>query len=339
MIFIIENVLKVKHSLPINRNEIIVKDFNDNFTVNGLLLLEKRPIMPIVTIANNRNIIFGDGTTTYVFDSDFNFRFELSGYFLYNNENKYLTSKRTETVLELFEYEDNVLVRHVKSKDLLEYNLVFKDDHVIAINYKYKTRLLKLSSIDFSLEWEFDVSEISSDNSHPVHRKVYIYVLGVKIYSNLLIVPLSQWGLIGLDIESGEVVWKLNDVQTWISYIFENRLYGVSNKIYEIDVHSGILIKSRKLEEVFDFSNERIRDSLTAIQGISISERYIIFGNKGLVHVIDRKTFNLMETIHIDATEGVHPCAPMYKDGYLYVVDCDRYLHILKDESYKESKF
>src|SRR5690606_20069708 len=127
--------------------------------------------------------------------------------------------------------------------------------HVIAINYKYKTRLLKLSSIDFSLEWEFDVSEISSDNSHPVHRKVYIYVLGVKIYSNLLIVHLSQWGLIGLDIESGEVVWKLNDVQTWISYIFENRLYGVSDKIYEIDVHSGILIKSRKLEEVFDFSN------------------------------------------------------------------------------------
>lgn len=244
------------------------------------------------------------------------------GYLLFDNHSNNTISLKDMKLKTLWGLED------------INIHYVYRQENKLVIVQGNPNNILKC--LDFNtgkVLWELDVSGIGPTYDHRGKQKGKIQGNGIHVFENIIVVPLVMWGLIGVDFQTGKVLWTLDDKQKWVPFKYDNFLYGVGEVVYEIDSKTGEFLRSKKIDEILDRSNERVRDSLIAIQGISVSEKYIIFGNKGLVYILDRATFNLIETLEIDCTIGVYTGPPLYKDGYLYIIDCDQYLHVIKDES------
>jgi hypothetical protein len=233
-------------------------------------------------------------------------------------------------------------LKFIDTKDTIRWELIDTDVHyiheyknkIVIISYKKKHIIKCVDLLTGKLEWEVDVSEIGRHIDSGRDNIGIVHSYKVRLYKHIAIIPLLFWGNIGIDINTGAILWKLNDRETYHSYQFGHLMYGISEFLYEFDAITGQVLRTKDLREILDMKDSRICDAMIAIQGISISERYIIFGNKGLVFVVDRLTFTLIETLEIDARDGTYSGGPLYIDGMLYIVDCNNFLHVIKDNNY-----
>lgn len=208
-------------------------------------------------------------------------------------------------------------------------------DKLIIVQFKNNHLVVCVDIHSGNLDWSVDVSEIGKHIDSGKGRIGKVHSYKVVLYENIAIIPLVNWGNIGIDINSGKVIWQQKNKATWHSYQFGHLRYGISAFLYEYDARTGEMLRTKDIAEMLDMKNPRIWDAIVAIQGVSVSEKYIIFGNKGLVFIIDRLTFTLIETLEIDDINvGTYNGSPLYKDGMLYIVDSDNCLHVIKDENY-----
>jgi outer membrane protein assembly factor BamB len=184
-------------------------------------------------------------------------------------------------------------------------------------------------------EWTVDISEIG--------RRILpsgkvelgkVHSPKVKLYENIAVIPILSWGTIGIDINTGDILWQLSHPSTYINYQYGQYLYTVGDNIIEFDAKSGLVLRSKPITDILDMLNLDIKSATRAVQGVSVSEKYIIYGNRGYVWIISRSTLELIETVEIEAQGSVYSGSPLYHEGMLYIVDGFGHLHVIQDEVY-----
>jgi len=222
-----------------------------------------------VCIYNDKTIFFKDGSI--VIDADYIF-----------SESNRLFYKHNKQLFEL-----DLLQFMVKDKGLSGVSFCFVNDLIIAsdYDYKHKTTFIKCYKsevlvLNLSIEGIFSVKcsshcvlmqnidkrEISVFNLHDKELKNYklsefetynespkLVVDGDSfVFQNSLICPVTEGGLIAIDIKSGDLKWHLFDSKrpTSLQCYNNNIVFASSYRFLEIDLKTGRILRDIDLLSV-----------------------------------------------------------------------------------------
>lgn len=222
-----------------------------------------------VCIYNDKTIFFKEGSI--VIDADYIF-----------SESNRLFYKHNKQLFEL-----DLLQFMAKDKGLSGVSFCFVNDLIIASDYDYKNKITFVKCYEkevlvstFSLEGIFSVrcsshcvlmqnidkKEISVFNLHDKELKNYklsdinIYDKLTKlvvdsdsfVFQNSLICPVSEGGLIAIDIKSGDLKWHIFDSKrpTSLQCYNNNIVFASSYRFLEIDLKTGRILRDIDLLSV-----------------------------------------------------------------------------------------
>ncbi len=229
-----------------------------------------------VCIYNDKTIFFKEGSI--VIDADYIF-----------SESNRLFYKHNKQLFEL-----DLLQFMAKDKGLSGVSFCFVNDLIIASDYDYKNKITFVKCYEkevlvstFSLEGIFSVrcsshcvlmqnidkKEISVFNLHDKELKNYnlsdinIYDKLTKlvvdsdsfVFQNSLICPVSEGGLIAIDIKSGDLKWQLFDLdRPYQGFVLNDAVCFIGEWfLIEIDLRNGEIMRKvdiRTLSFNYDFN-------------------------------------------------------------------------------------
>lgn len=213
--------------------------------------------------------------------------------------------------------------------------IVYEFNNVLIITYHKGQDLLTALNIDTGEElWSFEVDK--ELNYNPVKEaKPVILNQYLQYWNDNVIFLVSFWGMVSLNLFNGEIQWK--EKGRGFSVIFGDYGYSISEEaIIEYDVQDCSIIRSKDIRDYADGLEMSMFDILVFSKYPLITEKNIFFGGKDYVFAVDRKTFDLVQVLKIDASGGVYS-DQVYYDGHIYILDYYNYLHKIKDFSESES--
>jgi len=142
-------------------------------------------------------------------------------------------------------------------------------------------------------------------------------------FENLLFVPLRGGQLLALDVKTGEKVWMLEQDISGQYAIIEDKIYKKNKILYEIDTHSGQVLRQKE-----DWSGFISAGPIWAYDDILIIVNIL----EGDVILLDRKTFEIKDKINIGSRIAHWKDNIIWHENKLYVLDLNNTLHIFENE-------
>ena len=212
LIKIKENINKV---IPFKEG-IIYSLLNDNLLYDNTLLMEGIDGTSIYKISDSLIQVFDEEKGCYYIDENFNII--KSNYFLIANENsKYLIAWANAVKISRGVYNRSIC--------LLENDLVNVKEIILEENYQYletytndvlitsnKDVILGYHIFPTNFLWEFPLSSLGKWKNPYTDEEIDFQVRRlIGIYNNILWVFLNAEGFIGLDIETGELKYRIRE--------------------------------------------------------------------------------------------------------------------------------
>jgi outer membrane protein assembly factor BamB len=243
---------------------------------------------------------------------------------------------------EYLDNEVNLCVYNCKN-DLNEWKKNFKIGHIrffdnrnifcseLTIKTPSPIELICLSIDDGSEKWSLDVSEIGRYNMHKKDtigsvRKV------VGVYKNIVVVSITGDKLLGIDINSGEIVWTCHS-NSYLQFHPNNLnlIYGIgASNVWCIDARNGKMIYKQNLEKQYKKFNVDATSACFSIYGDFIYFANTHKGKIGALHIPDKK---IIWSFHLPGDVGIPSNNhPILHQNRLYVTDSEGTLHIFEKE-------
>ena len=274
LIKIKENINKV---IPFKEG-IIYSLLNNNLLYDNTLLMEGIDGISIYKISDSLIQVFDEEKGCYYIDENFNII--KSNYFLIANENsKYLIAWANAVKISRGVYNRSIC--------LLENDLVNVKEIILEENYQYlKTYtndVLITSSKDVILGyhifptnflWEFPLSIFGKFKyKYSEEEKDYEVEQFIGIYNNILWVYLNPRELIGIDVETGKLKYRLlgikkkNAVGIVENYLDNEDYYIFYGADFKLDTKKGVIfgLKADRFFEI-DLNKESIIPYLFGLQ-------------------------------------------------------------------------
>ena len=363
LIEIKENINKV---IPFKEG-IIYSLLNDNLLYDNTLLMEGIDGTSIYKISDALIQVFDEEKGCYYIDENFNII--KSDYFLIANENsKYLIAWANAVKISRGVYNRSIC--------LLENDLVNVKEIILEENYlyleTYTNDVLITSSKDIilgyhifptNLLWEFPLSSLGKWKNPYTDEEIDFQVRRlIGIYNNILWVFLNAEGFIGLDIETGELKYRISEYQQAIGktstssyedgkgffrsdYLLDNKkrkILGLAVDVFiEIDLtQEPPFVTQYGLQEEFEKYNIKKANDTAGSYVIQDNLLYFYLAEKLRFGILD---INTKEIIYVS-----EPIAVVERDdsftrlrdlkvseNKVYILDSNHTLHIFEREEKK----
>ena len=360
LIEIKENINKV---IPFKEG-IIYSLLNDNLLYDNTLLMEGIDGTSIYKISNSLIQVFDEEKGCYYIDENFNII--KSNYFLIANENsKYLIAWANAVKISRGVYNRSIC--------LLENDLVNVKEIILEENYQYletytndvlitsnKDVILGYHIFPTNLLWEFPLASLGKWKNPYTDEEIDFQVRRfIGIYNGIFWVFLNAEGFIGLDIETGELRYRIPEYHQAIGktstssyddskgffrsdYLLDNekgKILGLAVDVFiEIDLtQEPPFVTQYGLQEEFEKYNiKKANDT---------AEDYVIQDNLLYFYLAEQLRFGILdintkEIIYISEPIAVverDDCFTQLKDlkvseNKVYILDSNHMLHIFERE-------
>ena len=349
LIKIKENINKV---IPFKEG-IIYSSLNNNLLYDNTILMEGIDGTSIYKISDSLIQVFDEEKGCYYIDENFNII--KSNYFLIANENsKYLIAWANAVKISREVYNRSIC--------LLENDLVNVKEIILEENYQYleaytndvlitsnKDVILGYHIFPTNLLWEFPLASLGKwKNSWDEERDFEVYKL-IGIYNNIFWAFIEIGGFIGLDIETGELKYRISEYHMGkesklffrSDYYLDNergKIFGLAHIFIEIDLNQAPpFVTQYGLQEEFEKYNIK--------KANDIAEDFVVQDNLLYFYLAEQLRFgvldiNTKEIIYISEPIAVverDDCFTELKDlkvseNKVYILDSNHTLHIFERE-------
>lgn len=349
LIEIKENINKVT---PFKEG-IIYSLLNDNLLYDNTLLMEGIDGTSIYKISDALIQVFDEEKGCYYIDENFNII--KSNYFLIANENsKYLIAWANAVKISRGVYNRSIC--------LLENDLVNVKEIILEENYQYlKTYtndVLITSSKDVILGyhifptnflWEFSLSSLGKwKNSWDEERDFEIRHF-IGIYNRIIWAFIEIGGFIGLDIETGELKYRISEYHMGkesklffrSDYYLDNergKIFGLAHIFIEIDLNQDSpFVTQYGLQEEFEKYNIK--------KANDIGEDFVVQDNLLYFYLAEQLKFGILDINTKEIIYVSDPIAVVERDdsftrlrdlkvseNKVYILDSNHTLHIFERE-------
>ncbi|EKB56730.1 hypothetical protein [Bergeyella zoohelcum] len=201
------------------------------------------------------------------------------------------------------------------------YNLLH--DKIIFLRDDYDTKkITKLNVQTGKSLWSYTCPE-----GRKIEGNLYAYqeVLAfIEIDDNV------QTTLVGLDIHSGEILYK--EVVGLIHYQQQgNKLYGFASTTFGDNTYSEIDILKGEVYEK-SFPNYK-RNTVSHLATIKEDYLYYSIYKDGGIGIIDTKKKEIIKEEFLDIEDGIQIEAPVVTEDKIYILDSEQVLHIYQRET------
>jgi hypothetical protein len=200
----------------------------------------------------------------------------------------------------------------------MEYGIRYESDNIMIFSNRFKKIVSNVSFESGESRWIFEINEDIYGNIHKYH--------------NTLIIPLKNNHLLGINAQTGEKLWELENCLNYYSLEEETGLlYGYARDSFDIvDVIKGEKILQKQLVGSMDKYQ------------ISPDQNMCALTDNGLYFVSNWKGTTKFGKVNIHAQEiefvqelgverGIKAQAPVYHNGRLYILDSVGTLHIFEE--------
>ena len=360
LIKIKENINKV---IPFKEG-IIYSLLNDNLLYDNTLLMEGIDGTSIYKISDALIQVFDEEKGCYYIDENFNII--KSDYFLIANENsKYLIAWANAVKISRGVYNRSIC--------LLENDLVNVKEIILEENYQYletytndvlitsnKDVILGYHIFPTNFLWEFPLSSLGKWKNPYTDEEIDFQVRRlIGIYNNILWVFLNAEGFIGLDIETGELKYRIPEYHQAIGktstssyddskgffrsdYLLNNekgKILGLAVDVFiEIDLtqEPPFVIQYGLQEEFEKYNIKKANDT---------AENYVIQDNLLYFYLTEQLKFGILDINTKEIIYVSEPIAVVERDdsftrlrdlkvseNKVYILDSNHTLHIFERE-------
>ena len=192
----------------------------------------------------------------------------------------------------------------------------------------YKNNAVEISKVYPDNLWQKDISSYGRYINLREEQQPNEIDGELMSFENLLFVPLRGGQLIALDVKKGEEVWMLEQNISGQYAIIEDRIYKKNRILYEIEAHSGEILRQKE-----DWNGFISAGPIWAYDDMLIIVNIL----EGDIILFDRKTFEIKDKINIGNRMAHWKDNIIWRDNKLYVLDLNNTLHIFENE--KENEF
>lgn len=196
-------------------------------------------------------------------------------------------------------------------------NIITQDDHSLIVKEMFDKKVVEKLAFTGQSLWSYTCPE-----GRKIEGNLYAYqeVLAfIEIDDNV------QTTLVGLDIHSGEILYK--EVVGLIHYQQQdNKLYGFASTTFGDNTYSEIDILKGEVYEK-SFPNYK-RDTASHLATIKDDYLYYSIYKDGGIGIIDTKKKEIIKEEFLDIEDGVQIEAPVVTEDKIYILDSEQVLHI-----------
>jgi hypothetical protein len=170
-------------------------------------------------------------------------------------------------------------------------------------------------------------------------KSEWMFDFGMKVYGNILehkntlIIPLNNNHLLGINAQTGEKLWEMEDCLNYY-FLQENTclFYGYARERFEIiDAVKGEKILRKQLTGSMDKYSISPDQNMCTLAGNSL---YFVSNWKGSTKFgkVNIHTQEIEFVQELGVEKGVKANEPVYHNGRLYILDSVGTLHIFEEE-------
>ena len=358
LIEIKENINKV---IPFKEG-IIYSLLNDNLLYDNTLLMEGIDGTSIYKISDSLIQVFDEEKGCYYINENFNII--KSNYFLIANENsKYLIAWANAVKISRGVYNRSIC--------LLENDLVNVKEIILEENYQYlktytndvlitssKDVILGYHIFPTNLLWEFSLSSLGKWKNPYTDEEIDFQVRRlIGIYNNIFWVFLNAEGFIGLDIETGELKYRIPEYHQAIGktstssyddgkgffrsdYLLNSekgKILGLAVDVFiEIDLTQELpFVTQYGLQEEFEKYNIKKANDTAGSYVVQDNLLYFYLAEKLRFGILDINTKEIIYVSEPIAVVERDDCFTQLKDlkvseNKVYILDSNHTLHIFE---------
>ena len=281
--------------------------------------------------------------------------------FIYNVEDKSLTKKELNLIIPI--HSDNYLIATLDSKFVIlnseNFEIISKiDTEEISFKYAYfefeklfltkETMLLTYNIKRGNLLKQYNLSELGTYQYRSEGERSYEVQKFIGVVNNVLWVEISDWNLLALDIETGELIFRM-DCRKFIpqnmsvgggseSYMFDEKNKRIVWLSYTALFH--IDLQNKEIHVVKDFWNVDKPDQWHFKGMILKNDKIYFTGSKGSENLIFKKRVGIMDSNtgeiiwneYLDLPESKGLGTPQVSEDKLYVLATNGNLYIFEKE-------
>ncbi len=206
-------------------------------------------------------------------------------------------------------------------------------------------KLIFCSDESANTVWEIDVSEMGKWKQGGVEYNGSVLQALMDTTSNMLIFSISVFYVIGVDPDSGQIMWKrkfpggtnniyLHNGKLYVMSIGRTPTYHVLNTKNGVNDSEVDLSKTwKELADSTPFTKKEIRFHLLLTRHlIDDNFLYVSITNKRQLGVFDKSTAELIQLITLEGSGSRIPAlnAPIVIGKYIFQLDGDNQLHIFQ---------
>ncbi len=364
LIEIKENINKV---IPFKEG-IIYSLLNDNLLYDNTLLMEGIDGTSIYKISDSLIQVFDEEKGCYYIDENFNII--KSNYFLIANENsKYLIAWANAVKISRGVYNRSIC--------LLENDLVNVKEIILEENYQYlktytndvlitssKDVILGYHIFPTNLLWEFSLASLGKWKNPYTDEEIDFQVRRfIGIYNNIFWVFLNAEGFIGLDIETGELKYRIPEYHQAIGktstssydhskgffrsdYLLNSgkgKILGLAVDVFiEIDLtQEPPFVTQYGLQEEFEKYNIKKANDTAGSYVVQDNLLYFYLAEQLRFGILDINTKEIIYVSEPIAVVERDDCFTQLKDlkvseNKVYILDSNHTLHIFEREQHQK---
>ena len=210
------------------------------------------------------------------------------------------------------------------------------EDNLLFHNYFDGNLLVRYDVETGEVLWSLDVTELGRyTDSEGEHAGIVEMGNGISLYQNVLLVPISNSLMLGLDTATGQILWQTK-IMNIRHVLYQGRaLFLMERMLMELDALTGAVIREVDLEEYL-----KLKKGIGFIAKFKIIQDRIYFTDykKMRVGVLDYQTLELLDLFTINHSKDGWQIGDLEVFGnkillleYLENMTMD--LHVLEDDA------